>query len=75
MERAEVWLDDPSVGDLPVRVGALSVSESRAHRVVRFRYHRHWLAHENGGLALDPELPLSEGDDHALEVRRRRRRK
>jgi serine/threonine-protein kinase HipA len=62
MEHVEVWIDDAGVGDVPVRVGELFLSRQRGHEVVRFRYHASWIAPRGSRYAIDPELPLGEGD-------------
>lgn len=60
MERIEVWIDDAARAQ--AQVGELRLSSSRGRQVVRFRYDPGWLARGAGGFAIDPELPLGEGD-------------
>jgi serine/threonine-protein kinase HipA len=62
IERVEVWIDDELAGEGPARVGELWVSVARGRPVTRFRYDPSWLARGVGGFAIDPELPLGEGD-------------
>lgn len=62
MERVEVWLDDELAGDESACVGELWVSAARGRPVTRFRYDPLWLSRGAGGFAIDPELPLGEGD-------------
>jgi serine/threonine-protein kinase HipA len=62
IERVEVWMDDELVGEQPARVGELSVAGARGRPVTRFRYDPRWLARGAGGFAIDPDLPLGEGD-------------
>jgi serine/threonine-protein kinase HipA len=61
-ERVEVWVDDERIAAGPARVGELALSAGRGREVTRFRYDLGWLAQEADGWAIDPELPLGEGE-------------
>ncbi|MGE3166624.1 MAG: type II toxin-antitoxin system HipA family toxin [Planctomycetota bacterium] len=62
IERVEVWIDDELAGEGPARVGELRAAGERGRMVTRFRYDSRWLVRGAGGFAIDPELPLGEGD-------------